>query len=156
MRILVLSDCHGDVFSAMDAIDAQPSAKVILFLGDGLGDMDEIMPHYPHKTFYTVRGNCDFGRTEPATRLIEVDGVRIMMTHGHEYRVKAGPYEAVETARRNQCPVLVFGHTHRPVVNYEDGVHYLNPGSVSRRGGGTYGYIDITPGGVFCSTITLT
>ena len=35
MRILVLSDSHGDFFSMKKAIESQPTAEVVVFLGDG-------------------------------------------------------------------------------------------------------------------------
>ena len=63
MRILVLSDSHRDSFSLKEAIDAQPGAKTIFFLGDGLAELDALLPQYPGKTFFSVRGNCDWGST---------------------------------------------------------------------------------------------
>lgn len=155
MRILVLSDCHGDTSAAMAAIEAQPSATTILFLGDGIRDIERLAEGYSHKQFYTVRGNCDLASMEPATRLLELEGKRIMMTHGHEYKVKFGLQEVLHTAHRNGCDLLLYGHTHTPYVNYENGLHIMNPGSVARRNTYSYGIADLTPGGILCNIIYL-
>ena len=35
MRILVVSDTHGDLRTLMKAVNAQPSAEIIVHCGDG-------------------------------------------------------------------------------------------------------------------------
>jgi len=65
MRILVISDCHGDKNSVIAAIESQSSAHTILFLGDGLRDIEFVQERFIDKTFYIVGGNCDWSNTEP-------------------------------------------------------------------------------------------
>ncbi|MBR3844844.1 MAG: YfcE family phosphodiesterase [Clostridia bacterium] len=155
MRILVVSDIHGDTLSAMNAIQDQPTANTILFLGDGIGAIDKLTDLYPNKTFYSVAGNCDFASVEPTTRVMEFGGKRIMMTHGHEYHVKFGIENVVHSARRNQCDILLYGHTHIPETHYDKGLYVLNPGSLSRRNSNTYGIIDIISNGILCNILSL-
>lgn len=155
MRLLVCSDSHLDRLSLLNAIADQPSATTILFLGDGVRDMEQTARAHPDRAVYCVRGNCDLAAIEPTVRILELGGKRIMMTHGHEYAVKFGDADAVRAARRNGCDLLVYGHTHRPVTRYDDGLYVMNPGSVARRNGGTYGVIDLTPGGIMCNIIRL-
>lgn len=155
MRILVLSDIHGDSTSAMNAIADQPTANTILFLGDGIGVIDKMMDLYPQKTFYSVAGNCDFSSIEPTTRILELGGKRILMTHGHEYHVKFGISNAVNTAKRNCCDILLYGHTHNPETHYDDGLYVMNPGSLARCNSNTYGVIDIVDNGIFCNFVAL-
>ena len=47
MRVLVLSDSHGDVYKLRRAIDSQPTAKLIVFLGDGEYDIDSVECRVP-------------------------------------------------------------------------------------------------------------
>lgn len=155
MRILVLSDIHGDFVSTMNAVADQPTADIILFLGDGIGAFEKLQDLYPNKTYYAVSGNCDFSSIEPTTRIIGCNGKRIMMTHGHEYHVKHGLREVEYTARRNGCDILLYGHTHRPETHHDDGLHVLNPGSLARSNSNTYGVIDIVENGIFCNFIAL-
>ncbi len=148
MRILVFSDAHGDINGMMTAIEDQPAAHTILFLGDGIGAIEHLTRQYPDRRFYGVRGNCDLASIEQTTRLLELGGKRILMTHGHEYNVKFGTQGFIQSAKRNQCHIGVYGHTHIPEVRYEDGLFVMNPGSIARRNSHTYGFIDITPGGI--------
>ena len=155
MRLLVFSDCHGDKASILAALERHPDANTILFLGDGMRDMEFIEDQYSNKIFYKVSGNCDLASMEPLTRLLEFGGKRIMMTHGHEYHVKFGRREAEYTARRNGCDLLLFGHTHQPFTDYDDGLYMMNPGSVNRGNSHTYGVVDIVNDGIFCNIVKL-
>ncbi len=155
MRILVISDSHCDRDSLRSAIEAQPRAHTILFLGDGVRDMESEAPTFPKHKVYAVRGNCDLACMEPAVRVLQVGDKRIMMTHGHTFAVDFGIGDAVDAARRNGCDVLAFGHTHTPMTDYQDGLYIINPGSIARWEGQTYGVIDIVPGGIMCNTISL-
>lgn len=147
MRVLVLSDSHGNESGLIQAIEAQPGAQDILFLGDGLRDMDDVRSRYPERTFYCVRGNNDFLAQEPNERLIELGGKRIFMAHGHTYGVKSGEYSFQSAAKSNKADIAVYGHTHLPVTRYEDGLYVMNPGAVLSR---SYGIVDITDRGVVC------
>ena len=109
MRILVLSDSHRDSFSLKEAIDAQPGAKTVFFLGDGLAELDSLIPQYPGKTFFSVRGNCDWGSAAQETGLVTVDQTPILYTHGHNYHVKYSLYDLKSAARTAGARVLLYG-----------------------------------------------
>ncbi|HIR53153.1 MAG TPA: metallophosphoesterase [Candidatus Onthovicinus excrementipullorum] len=147
MRILVLSDSHGFESGLFRAIAQQPSARDVLFLGDGLRDIEYVRSHFPELSFTCVRGNNDFSATEPAERLVELGGKRIFLAHGHTYGVKGTDYHLLSAAKSNGADIAVYGHTHTPVTRYEEGIYLMNPGSVRE---GSYGIIDITAGGIVC------
>ena len=42
MRILVMSDTHGDAAALRRALLAQPKAEVVIHLGDGQEDLDQV------------------------------------------------------------------------------------------------------------------
>ena len=88
MRILVLSDTHGDFNSMLRAVDAQKNAEVIIHCGDGSDQYQYIKDVYLQKQVIGVRGNCDWSSTLPATEVAEVGGKRIFITHGHMYQAK--------------------------------------------------------------------
>ena len=77
MRILVLSDTHGDFSSMLRAIDAQPNAEVIIHCGDGKAQIDTLIEKYPDKKIIAVRGNCDWGAKYPDVQCVEVGGKNI-------------------------------------------------------------------------------
>ena len=65
-KLLVLSDSHG----ARDAIKRilnkeQNNVDAVIFLGDGLRDLEQALAFFPHLRVYSVAGNCDFGALEP-------------------------------------------------------------------------------------------
>ncbi|HIU31567.1 MAG TPA: metallophosphoesterase [Candidatus Caccousia avistercoris] len=154
MRILVVSDTHHDVFSLRTAILRQPKAEVVIHLGDGEEEAAQLKPHFPDKAFLQVRGNCDWGSALPIFGEITLEGKKIFYTHGHVYNVKYGMYQIVCAARERGAQVLLFGHTHQAVTDYEDGLYLMNPGSL-HGSEGTYGILDITPAGIVTNIVRL-
>ena len=141
MRVLVVSDVHGDFRGLCQAIEQQPTAKTVFFLGDGLRQAEDAADLYPDRTFYTVPGNCDFGADAIPIRQETVGGKRFYFTHGHRHDVKYTLYRLELAAREAEADIALFGHTHNPYEEYVDGLYLFNPGSL--RYGRTYGYVDI-------------
>ena len=151
MRILVVSDTHGNGDLWQQVILEQPRAAAVIHLGDGAREAQDMADKFPMLPFYLVRGNCDWGMAAedlPVSRVERLAGKRIFCTHGHAYDVKYGLYRVTMAARENKADVLLYGHTHQAFTDYEDGLHILNPGSLSRGGHPSYGLLDITPQGI--------
>ena len=146
MRILVISDTHGDVYTLRKAVNSQPTAEVIIHCGDGDEQVQFLKDNYKDKMIVGVRGNCDWYSFLPSKEIISVCGKKIFITHGHLYNAKLTMYQLVCAAREAQADILLFGHTHQAVTDYEDGLHIMNPGSCHGYGA-SYGYIDITDKG---------
>ena len=87
MKLTVLSDCHGNLENAI-LILTESEADCYLFCGDGIRDA-ESAADLLDKRLIAVLGNCDRGETGETERLLELDGVRILLTHGHGYSVKS-------------------------------------------------------------------
>ncbi len=154
MRFLIVSDSHGRDDNLRRAILSQPTAQVVIHLGDGQEELARARSSFPEKMFLQVRGNCDWGSALPVANEYTVDGVKIFYTHGHAYGVKSGLYTAVCAARERRAQVLLFGHTHQPLTDYEDGLYILNPGALSSFQP-TYGTLDITPQGIVPNVVKL-
>lgn len=149
MRILVFSDSHGTTSLIEQAIESHPEAEHIFFLGDGLREFENITYIYDNKHYHMVSGNCDFGSMTPCADLVTLFGKKILFTHGHSYLVKGGLTLLKEWGRVQNAALVLFGHTHTPLTEYDGGTHYVNPGSISARGGmGSYAVIDIEPSGI--------
>ena len=146
MRILVVSDTHGDFYSLKRALDAQPTAEVIIHCGDGAEQYQYLKQVYHAKTVIGVRGNCDWTSKLPPAETVEVGGKTIFITHGHLYQAKFTFAKMVYAAREQNADILLFGHTHQAVTDYIDGLYLMNPGSCSGYYA-TYGTIDITDKG---------
>lgn len=154
MRILVISDSHGDISSLRMAVERQRDAAMIIHLGDGEDDPAacDARSRTAHLKCVRVRGNCDFGSTAPLTAVVFADGKKIYCSHGHKEGVKYGDYALKQAARGQNADIVLYGHTHLPVNYYEDGLYIFNPGSLRS---GEYGVIDITKAGIVCVNMKL-
>lgn len=128
MNILVFSDSHKALGTMVDAVE-RLRPEVVLHLGDHLADAEDLEYVFPEVEFYHVPGNCDFFTTTQPSLTIELDGVRIFMTHGHLFGVKSQTDRLAAEARRVGAQIALFGHTHRPLLTEEDGLWLMNPGA---------------------------
>ncbi len=148
MRILVLSDSHGDFPSLKLAVEGETDADAIIYLGDGLNDLTHIENLISKKPFVAVKGNCDSFFSEYPERSVEIfGGKKIYCTHGYREQVKFGLETLKTNALYSEADIALFGHTHTPFSAYENGLYLLNPGSVRQN---SCGIIDITPQGIIC------
>lgn len=156
MRILVLSDSHGNSAPAEKAIQLLNPDRVI-FLGDGLREIENLSYIYNNIPFHTVRGNCDFMADEPAVDFMTVGQHKIFFTHGHLYRVKSGTEQLLESAKARNADIALYGHTHVAHTEYIDGMYIINPGSCScpREGARSCAYIDFTGSDILTNTVDL-
>ena len=155
-KCLVFSDSHGAALLRMQrVIEAHTDAQVVFFLGDGLSEAEALVPMFPDRAFLFVRGNCDLAPLSAVeeTDAVTLEGVRIVFTHGHKYGVKYDLYNLQQAARQWQADVVLFGHTHTPYEAYEEGMYFLNPGSLGYEE--SYGYVDVTPAGILTGTARL-
>lgn len=153
MRVLVVSDVHGKLNLLREAIEAQPTARDVIFLGDGLRQVEDVMELYPDRTFYTVPGNCDFGAKGIPVRQETFGGKRFYFTHGHLHDVKYTLYRLDMAAREAGADIALFGHTHNPYEEYAGGLYLFNPGSLGYDY--SYGYVDIVGGGIRTAVVKL-
>lgn len=144
MRILVISDSHGDSYAVRQAIAEQPTAKIMFFLGDGEHDLDFLDSSASRLFVHKVKGNCDFGSSLPAYVVDEVNGVRIYACHGYAEQVKYGTSALRERAADSKVSIALYGHTHVADTTYDNGIWLVNPGSIRQ---GSYAVIDITENG---------
>lgn len=141
MKILVISDSHGDTASFESAVRHNRKADVIVFCGDGHRDLQTIRAAHHGKKFIAVAGNCDWHCDLPFVEEAELCGKKIIVTHGHMFGVKEGYYRIANFGKQNNADIVLFGHTHKQFCTVESGMLLLNPGSVGY--GGRYSIIDI-------------
>lgn len=142
IKILVISDTHKNISNAIDAIISE-KPDYILHLGDLADDADELRYIFSEVDIINVCGNCDWASftNAPTERMIDIDGVKILMCHGHTYSVKSGIGAYITAAREKGADIALFGHTHKPLLDNMGDIILMNPGSVS-----TYGIIEIKDG----------
>lgn len=160
VRIIVMSDSHGDIFAVRDIIKRNRNADMFIHLGDGENEVTALRAEFPDNIIRHVAGNCDYCSLSPQTDIIVADnGVKIFCAHGHRHFVKGGTEIIRSVAKDNGCTIVLFGHTHCRYSSYEDGMYIMNPGSCSRPRDGkspSFGVIEITDKGILTNITDLT
>lgn len=154
MNILVVSDSHGKTDNLMRAVELT-RPEYVLHLGDCQRDLERLRQAFPMLPMEGVPGNCDYGSCDQPERLTELGGVRILMLHGHTRGVKSDIMRAVWAARECGAQVLLFGHTHRPLVDNDGSLLVLNPGAAGGPLHPTCGLLTIENGKASVRTLNL-
>ena len=147
MRIAVFSDTHRNIDGAIAAVN-QYRPDLIIHLGDHFMDAQKLKMEFPHIPMECVPGNCDYAPNEDVVKIIEPMGVRIMLTHGHTYRVKYETMPLLNAAFFQGANVVLYGHTHMPTYTLVQGMHIVNPGSAGQGRNRTWAKIEIEDGKV--------
>ena len=131
MKILVISDSHGS-FNKMREVFLSDNFGAVIFLGDGIRDADRLYDMSGAVPVCRVSGNCDFYSPDTISeQIIELSGKKILVTHGHKYSVKSGYHTLRYIAKKRGVDIALFGHTHIPFYEKEDGLILANPGALS-------------------------
>ena len=124
MLVGLVSDTHslirGELFTALNGVD------LILHAGDvggsavltGLGAIAPV---------HAVYGNTD-DPGDPSLQaelLLDIDGLSVHVSHGHEF----GSPTPEKLLGRYSGDVIVFGHTHKPLVERSGSRLVVNPGA---------------------------
>lgn len=150
MRILIVSDTHRRDGNLMQVIQEESPFDMMIHLGDAEGS-EEFIPEWvgmssPNARIEMVQGNNDFFSDLDREREIEIGPYKALITHGHYYSVSVGYEHLEEEALSRGMDIVMYGHTHRPVVEVGEKITVLNPGSLSypRQEGRRPSYIMMT------------
>ena len=120
MKILIVSDTHGRLENLERVIEMTKPIDALIHLGDVEGQEDYIRRLVPCAA-YMVSGNNDFFSMLPRELEFELG----------KYKVLINTEELRRQARSRGKDIVMFGHTHKPYLDTEDGITILNPGSLS-------------------------
>jgi len=123
MKILVLSDSHGDKETVKTVSALQ--ADAIFHCGDSeLSSDDPIL-----RNLHIVKGNCDRDFRFPDSVIVEVGDKKIWMVHGHEHDCKRTMLPLYYGAQEIGADIVLFGHSHSYAAELREGILFVNPGS---------------------------
>ena len=128
--IVAISDTHGNVKAVEGLYGLFSECDYIVHLGDGYRDMKTLYQEFGSK-IYQVDGNCDVTVSPLKYFILEVEDVKILLTHGDMFGVKISLTRLADFALKNDCRVALYGHTHQADVQTVNGVTLVNPGSLS-------------------------
>lgn len=159
LRIILASDIHGRLLAAKrfeQIVNSLKPERVVL-LGDYLyngprngvpSDYDpmatcSILNRMARKVI-GIRGNCD-SRIDETLLRFPITDAKVVYLNGFRCDLIHGDLTTSDLISVERGDVVMYGHTHLPLLHKADGVTYINPGSISFPKGGnpaTYGIMD--------------
>lgn len=130
MKILVVSDTHGDNSNFLKVLEREKERDMIFHCGDVSGGEYTIIAS-AECPVEMVAGNNDFFSPLEQELEFDVAGKKVLLTHGHQYYVSVDPLFIKKEAISRGIDILCYGHTHQPVVNVENEIVVINPGSLT-------------------------
>ena len=134
MRLGVIADTHG--LLRPEVLEVFAEVDHILHGGD-IGKWDVVSDLEALAPVTAVYGNVDDAEVRtrlPQVAALRLDGFDIVVTHGDQF---GSPTPAKLVAAFPKAEIIVFGHTHRPLLELVDRtVTVMNPGGA---GAGRFG-----------------
>lgn len=130
MKILIISDTHRRNENYLELIERMKPLDMVIHCGDVEGS-EYIISQAAECPVQFVSGNNDFFSDLPREVEFTIDKYKVWVTHGHNYYVSMGTERIKQEARARGVDIVMFGHTHRPVIEQEEDLICINPGSLS-------------------------
>jgi putative phosphoesterase len=130
VRIGLVSDTHG--LLRPELFEQLAGVEHILHAGD-LGPLDLLTELRAIAPVTIVWGNTDGMEVRaalPETARVHLGGVEVAVVHGHQF---ASPLPRLLAAANPGAGLVVFGHSHQPVVERVGDSLLVNPGSAGPR-----------------------
>lgn len=130
MRILIVSDTHRKNENYMKALEEAGKVDMVIHLGDIEGS-EYLIQEAAGCPVEMVSGNNDFFSDLPSEKTLQIGKYCVMITHGHRYYISMGNEMLKKEAVANGADIVMYGHTHKPVIDRSRNVIAINPGSLS-------------------------
>ncbi len=130
MKVLIVSDTHRKNDNFFRVLEDVGPIDMLIHCGDAAGSEYAISQAAGCKT-EIVLGNNDFFSELPAESEFNIGKYKVWLVHGHNYYVYMGNEILKQEAACKGVDIVMYGHTHKPVIDTEDGVIAINPGSLS-------------------------
>lgn len=135
MKIAILSDTHvkkhsDKIFKFIDNLSKE--ADMIIHAGDYVSS-SVVSKLREHKNFVGVWGNNDKGYIRDLLKekmIIPIEGYKIGLYHGHG-KSKSTLDSAYDTFINDRVDIIIFGHSHQPLILTKNKILMINPGSPS-------------------------
>lgn len=127
MKLILVSDNHSETGILHEIYDKHDDADTFIHLGDS-----EFTYQDTELSLYRrVKGNMDFYPEFPEEDTITIQGVTFFFTHGHRMGVNQGRDVLAQHAKAQGATFAFYGHTHIARYEYLQGIHVINPGSIT-------------------------
>jgi len=132
MKVLVFSDSHGRKELVDRMLSQEPDCKEVVFLGDGMKEVEWAKEFYPERRFTCVKGNNDWYCRESVEAYKYFDGVTVFACHGDSLDVRTTLTYVYKKAASVNATLALYGHTHvaKTVTESTSRVTAVNPGAL--------------------------
>lgn len=130
MKVLIVSDTHRKNENFLKVLERVVPIDMLVHCGDIEGS-EYLISQAAGCPVEMVVGNNDFFSDLPREKEFYIGKYKVWLTHGHTYYVSMGNEYLKEEARARGADIVMYGHTHRPVVDIEGGLVAVNPGSLT-------------------------
>lgn len=155
MRLLVISDTHGNYPLALKAASQAEPFDAVIHLGDGEEDA-ALLSGLIDANVIHVAGNCDPDSTAPRELLREWEGKRLFFLHGDRYGVKRGLENLERRAIELEADAVFYGHTHIAASIRLSGIQFINPGTLKKDAGpNSFAIVQVSQSGIEVSLHTI-
>lgn len=130
MRILIVSDTHRRNENYIKVLERVSPVDMVIHCGD-IECSEYLIAESAGCPVQMVVGNNDFFSDLPREKEFEIGKYKVWLTHGHNYYVSMSNEVIKQEARMRGADIVMYGHTHRPVVDIDEDVIAINPGSLT-------------------------
>lgn len=116
MRVLIVSDTHGRNAHFFSVVEKVSPVDMVIHCGDTEGS-EYAISEAAGCPVEIVLGNNDFFSDLPREREFTIGKYKVWLLHGHNYYVSMGMEILKQEARAKGVDIVMFGHTHRPVID---------------------------------------
>lgn len=130
MRVLIVSDTHRQNNNYLKVLERVRPIDMVVHCGDAEGS-EYLICEGAGCPVEIVAGNNDFFSNLPKESEFEIGNYRVWLTHGHNYYVSMGNETIKKEAVSRGVDIVMYGHSHKPVVDIEKEIIAVNPGSLT-------------------------
>ena len=149
-RILILSDTHWAETSHIPTFLTEEMSKsdAVIHCGDFVS-VNILDTFAGYSSLFAVCGNCDetaVRRALPQERFFNLGGINIGLIHGDR---KNFSYIYELKTKFKEANLIIFGHSHVPVLERIENTIFFNPGSLTYPRGNSspsFGVMEINDG----------
>lgn len=129
MKVIIVSDTHRKNDNYFEVMKLH-KPDMVIHCGDVEGS-EYAIAEAVDCPVQIVLGNNDFFSTLPRELEFDIGEYKVWVTHGHNYYVSMGNETIKKEAIARGKNIVFYGHTHKPVVDIDEDIIAVNPGSLS-------------------------
>ena len=130
MRVLIISDTHRQNNNYLKVLSQVAPVDMVIHCGDAVGS-EYLITEAADCPVHFVLGNNDFFSDLPKEIEMTIGKYKVWITHGHNYYVMMDNKHIKREAIARKADIVFYGHTHKPVVEWDKDIIAVNPGSLS-------------------------